>query len=88
MQQKHSICTAQNPVLSKDRLFRIRPAEEYIFLFERIGSQLVSQEERSDGLNREGISWSELLFQKKDLSGIRAIDKIESFIREDAKVSS
>ncbi|WP_168203348.1 class I SAM-dependent methyltransferase [Oceanispirochaeta crateris] len=61
---------------AKDRLFRIRPAQEYVFLFERIGFQLVSQEERSDGLNRGGISWSELLFQKKDLSGIRAIDGV------------
>ncbi|WP_298005751.1 hypothetical protein [Oceanispirochaeta sp.] len=52
---------------AKDRLFRIRPAEEYIFLFERIGFQLVSEKERSDGLNREGISWGKLLFQKKDL---------------------
>ncbi|RDG29281.1 methyltransferase domain-containing protein [Oceanispirochaeta sp. M1] len=72
----------------KGRLFRIRPVEEYIFLFERIGFELISQEERSDSLNRDQLSWGELLFQKKNLNGIRAIDKIESFIREDAKVSS
>ena len=67
---------------AKDRLFRIRPVEEYIFLFERIGFQLIGQEERSDSLERMGTSWGELLFQKKNLSGIRPIDKIESFIRE------
>ncbi len=61
---------------AKDRLFRIRPSEEYIFLFERIGFQLVSQKERQDGLDRDGVSWIELLFQKKYLSGIRAIDGV------------
>ena len=72
----------------KNRLFRIRPAEEYSFLFERIGFQLIEKDERPDSLQREGIRWGEMVFRKKSQSGIRAIDKIESFIREDAKVST
>ena len=49
----------------KNRLFRIRPAEEYNFLFERVGFQLIEKEEKPDSLQREGIRWCEMVFRKR-----------------------
>lgn len=52
----------------KNRLFRLRPAEEYAFLLERIGLQLIRREKKPDSLNREGIVWSEMVFRKRSQS--------------------
>ncbi len=50
---------------SKGRLFRIRPKNEYSVLFEQTGFQLIEEHERPDSLGREGIRWTEMVFEKR-----------------------
>ena len=50
---------------SKNRLFRVRPIAEVVFLLERIGFQLIDQKESQDSLNRDKVVWASLTFRKK-----------------------
>ena len=50
----------------KERLCRIRPAEEISRLFENNRFSLLDKRENPDSLNRKGISWITLIFQKED----------------------
>ena len=73
---------------SKGRYFRVRPAEEYIYLAERIGFRLRHSIENRDSLRRGGVSWVSLIFSSTDSDGRRPIEKIESVIREDRKTNT
>lgn len=71
-----------------NRLFHIRSTEEYLLILERVGFTLIEESITDDALNRDGVQWTTLLLKKKYIDGIRPIDKIESIIREDKKVTT
>lgn len=73
---------------SQGRYFKLRPAEEYRYLAERIGFELTHRLESEDSLGREGTAWVSLIFRSLSGEGRRPIEKIESVIREDRKTNT
>ncbi len=49
----------------QERLFRIRPAEELMTLFENCRLGLLERRDSRDSLKRDGISWMTLIFEKE-----------------------
>ena len=70
------------------RLFRERPPAEIALLFERLGFQLLSREESSDGLGRGGLCWITLVLRLTAATGTRPVDQIETIINRDRKTAT
>ncbi len=50
---------------ARGRLFKVRPLEAYDRLLQKTGFTLLRKELNSDGLNREGIEWAQLVCRKQ-----------------------
>jgi len=72
----------------KGRLFILRDKNLYIHLFRRLGCRLVHYVINDDSLDRPGIQWVLMIFQKESRDGSSPIRMIDSIIREDKKVTT
>jgi SAM-dependent methyltransferase len=70
---------------NKGRLFIERQPEEYQLMFERFGFTLNNKESNQDGLGRNDIKWTSLLFQYQGEGVLRPADQIETIIVRDRK---
>ena len=63
---------------NKGRLFIERQPEEYQLMFEKFGFTLTNRESNQDGLGRDDIKWTSLLFQYQGEGVLRPADQIET----------
>lgn len=73
---------------AQGRLFSGYSPEEIQLLFERLGFELLARWDTDDALKRQGNTWYTLLFEYRDILGIRAVDQIEGILNRDRKEAS
>lgn len=69
------------------RLFKPVHPEYLVLLFERLGFQLLRRWEEADRLGRQGIRWTNFLFDLDSARG-RPLDRIEGVLNRDRKTAT
>ncbi len=82
-----SFCPGRESTTSDPRSFIDRQAGQIQLLFERLGFNLLHQEENQDSLGRD-LNWTTLVFRLESRFAARPVDQIESIINHDKKTAT